>query len=118
MGYYCPRANTDPEALKKNTPKERVAPTPPEAPAGVALMTGAMCPKLDDGKRAPCKEGLCCGQGTLSTDQSNTVDQCMENNITTFDEAGETWNFVCYESASRIMMTLGTIMASVGLLYI
>jgi len=26
MGYYCPRADIRPEALKKNVPKERVAP--------------------------------------------------------------------------------------------
>jgi len=44
MGYYCPRANTDPEALKRNTPRERVAPTPPEAPEGVDLVNGAPCP--------------------------------------------------------------------------
>ena len=29
IGYFCPKADTNPEKLKKNTPKERVAPKPP-----------------------------------------------------------------------------------------
>lgn len=29
VGWYCPAANTDPEALKINTPRERVEPVPP-----------------------------------------------------------------------------------------
>jgi len=65
MGYYCPKANTDPEALKINTPRERVAPTPPEAPEGVQLVSNSPCPELDDtGRRGTCQEGLCCGMST------------------------------------------------------
>jgi len=31
IGYYCPRANTDPEYLFRNTPREIVAPSAPRA---------------------------------------------------------------------------------------
>jgi len=62
LGYFCPKANTDPEALKKNTPREREPPKMPVLPAGTLLKENATCPELDDtGKRPACAEGLCCG---------------------------------------------------------
>ena len=88
MGYYCPRANTDPAALKKNTPKERVAPVPPvepKAPAGVELLENALCPELDSsGKRASCKEGLCCGMSTHSSDSTKTIDHCRNKDVASY----------------------------------
>lgn len=69
IGLYCPAAITTSAALKKNTPKLRVAPTPPVAPEGVELLDGDLCPELDDtGRRADCKDGLCCGMSTMESD--------------------------------------------------
>lgn len=83
IGYYCPSADTDPEALKLNTPKERVAPVDPTSTSG---STGAVV--LVEGTNgtngAPCKEdrscdsdetkgNLCCGTG------SNLLGDDIEN---------------------------------------
>lgn len=35
VGYFCPKARTDPDSLRMNTPMERVKPVPPKAPKGL-----------------------------------------------------------------------------------
>lgn len=54
VGWYCPKANTDPEALKKNTPKERVEPVAPPKPKAPVKPTPPAPPaELTAGGLAP-----------------------------------------------------------------
>jgi len=118
MGYYCPKANTDPEALKINTPRERVAPTPPEAPEGVQLVSNSPCPELDDtGRRGVCQEGLCCGMSTSTSDPTNTIDHCLADSTKAYEGDGDSWTFECYQDARRLALSLGAIIVSIGLSY-
>jgi hypothetical protein len=118
IGLYCPAANTDPEALKLNTPKERVAPVEPEAPLGVDLAEGVLCPELDDtGRRANCAEGMCCGMSTSTTDETKTIDHCMPEDTGSHEKDGDSWSFECYQGAQSLMVSLGAVLISFTLTY-
>jgi len=115
MGYYCPKADTDPEALKRNTPVERVAPMPPKAPEGVDLLAGADCPLQKDGSRTPCAENLCCGKSVNKEDARDNFDHCKDSEETAYEyaDAGELYTFTCYEDGRRLLMTLAAVFVSV-----
>lgn len=116
IGYFCPKANTDPEALMKNTPRERVAPKPPVQPEGVTvtLKENSPCPELDEtGKRPTCADGLCCGMST-NTDSSKTVDHCMSDTTDSYEKDEDQWSFECYEDARKLMMSLGFTIVSIA----
>ena len=117
MGYYCPRANTDPKELMKNTPRERVTPTPPEAPNGIKLVKNALCPELDKfGKRAICKEGLCCGMSSSTSDTSKTIDHCRHKDVASYiSDDGEKYNFECYDDSRALIVSLSAILITLFL---
>lgn len=122
MGYYCPRAVTDPTTLKTNTPTKLEEPTEPEVPEGVALADGASCPELDTtGKRTACDEDLCCGlswttsKPTAAALKAEDVSHCKAktNNDSTYTGAdGVSYKFECYLGAEKLVVGLA---AAIGL---
>lgn len=54
LGYYCPAAPTDADALKKSTPKKLKLPAPPKIiDESLKLKENALCPELDSSGRRP-----------------------------------------------------------------
>jgi len=117
IGYFCPKANTDPASLKKTIPRERVAPKKPVITAGTLLKDGSKCPEIDaDGKRPKCAEGLCCGM-SMKTGSDEKKDHCKDESLSMFTEGNDQWSFECYDNATRLLMSLGSIIISLSMIY-
>lgn len=122
IGFYCPPADTSPEALKTSVPKPREAPKPPVAPAGVKVDLGDTedwpCPVIskegEDEVRTPCSKKLCCGESKSA--DGDSFSSCRPSDKTEFtDDDGVKYEFKCYlDDARKLALSLSALAVSVA----
>ena len=83
LGYYCPAAPTDADALMRSTPRKIEIPVQPKLrDVRILLKENALCPEIDkDGRRPQCGYGMCCGKSIAMSNRYEIEGHCKNKNI-------------------------------------